>query len=280
MHPVIDHVPLGWSDLETLEDAFRRIGFDPAYGGVHADGGTEMSTVGFPDGSYLELLAPTGDGEPQYWADALHADLGPVAWCAEVPSVHAECQRMIEQDVAVSGPHRGGRDLADGGRAEWDQAFFGAPTRRDSLPFVIADRTPRDDRISPDDTLLGGPYSGVGAVVVAVEDLEDTIDLFERLYRFPSARYDEAPTFGASLAAFPGQDVVLAEPHDGTALADRVAAHGDRPCSCLVSANVSEAKGRYDLGAGQDWFGRRVAFYDDPLLGDFLGVVDRTGAWS
>lgn len=280
MRPVIDHVPIAWSALDDIEERFRGIGFDPAYGGVHADGGTEMSTIGFPDGSYLELIAPTDDGEPMYWADALQNDLGPAAWCAEVPSVHAECQRLIEQDVTVHGPIHGGRDHADGGRAEWDQAFFGTDEERNKLPFVISDRTPRDERISPDDTLLGGPYSGVGAVVLAVEDLHATVDQFERLYRFPAAVYDEAPAFGASLAAFPGQDVVLAEPHTDTELADRLTAYGERPCACLLDANVSEAKNRYDLGAGHDWFGRRIAFYDDPVLGDWLGIVERNGAWD
>lgn len=280
MRPVIDHVPIGWSDLGELSERFRAIGFDPEYGGVHTDGGTEMSTIGFPDGSYIELIAPTGDGEPQYWADALQNDLGPAAWCAEVPSVHSECQRMIEQDVAVYGPLHGGRDLADHGRVEWDQAFFGTDEERNKYPFIISDRTPRDDRISPDDTLLGGPYSGIGSVVIAVEDLEEAVGEFERIYRFPSAVYDEAPVFGASLATFPGQDIVLAEPHDDSTLADRLAKHGERPCACLIDANVSEAKNRYDFQAGHDWFGRRIAFYGDPILGDWFGIVERNGTWS
>jgi len=280
MRPVIDHVPIAWSDLDEIEDSFRDIGFDPEYGGVHADGSTEMSTIGFPDGSYIELIAPTGDGEPGFWPDALKNDLGPCAWCVEVPSVHSECQRMIEQDVAVHGPIQNGRDLADGGRAEWDQAFFGTDDERNTYPFIISDRTPRDDRISPDDTLLGGPYSGIGAVIVAVEDLDAAVAEFERIYRFPSAVYDEAPVFGASLATFPGQDLVLAEPHEDSDLAERLAEHGERPCACLIDASVSEAKNRYDFQAGHDWFGRRVAFYDDPVLGEWLGIVERNGTWS
>lgn len=280
MRPVIDHVPVGWSDLGEIAERFRNIGFDPEYGGVHADGATEMSTIAFPDGSYVELIAPTGDGEPGYWPTALQNDLGPAAWCTEVPSVHAECQRMIEQDVTVYGPLHGGRDLPDGGRAEWDQAFFGTADERNKFPFVISDRTPRDDRISVDETLLGGPYSGIGAVVVAVEDLDSAVSEFQRLYRFPSPTYDEAPSFGASLATFPGQDIVLAEPHSGTANADRLAQYGERPCACLLDANVDEAKNRYDFAGGQDWFGRRVSFYDDPLLGDFLGIVERNGTWE
>lgn len=280
MRPVIDHVPIGWSDLDELSTRFRDVGFDPTYGGVHADGATEMSTIGLPDGSYIELIAPTGTDEPGYWPDALRNDLGPCAWCAEVSSVHAECQRMIEQDVPIYGPLHGGRDLPDGGRAEWDQAFFGDDADRHKLPFVISDRTPRDYRISPDDTLLGGPYSGIGAVVVAVHDLDDMVDQFERLYRFPAAVYDEAPVFGASMAAFPGQDVLLAEPHADTELEDRLRAHGERPCAVLLDANVSEAKNRYDFRAGHDWFGRHIAFYDDPVLGDFLGVVERNATWE
>lgn len=278
MRPVIDHVPFGWSDLDALEARFRDAGFDPEYGGTHSDGTTEMSTVAFPDGSYLELVAPTGDGEPGYWPDALAADAGPCAWCAESPSVHGECQRLIDFDVPVHGPFRRGRTRPDGVEVEWDLAFFGEGKDRHRLPFVITDRTPRDFRISPDETLIGGPISGVGAVVVGVRDLDAAVAEFARLYRFPNPVRDVAPGFGADLAAFPGQDVVLAEPHEGSWLDARIDDLGARPCSVLLSGDVDEARGRHPVRSGHDWFGRRVAFIEG--FDSRLGVINRTERWT
>ena len=55
------------------------------YGGPHSNGATEMALVSFPDGSYLELMAPRADADPQAlarqpWAEFLKRDGGPCAW--------------------------------------------------------------------------------------------------------------------------------------------------------------------------------------------------------
>lgn len=282
MRPVIDHVPFGWSELDDAIARFERLGLPPTPGGVHGDAATEMATVAFPDGSYLELVAPVDDRpepdsavRPARPPAFLAADAGPCAWCVETASVHSECKRVVDQDIPVYGPVHATRERPDGTLVEWDVAFLGAPAERRKFPFALADRTPRSYRIEPNDDLLGGPLSGVGAVVVAVADLDAAVERFGDLYRFPAARRDVDPAFGADLAAFPGQDVLLAEPHEDTWLADRLDALGEGPCTALLDADVDRARHQYPLGGGREWFGRRVAFVDDDAFGYGLGVIER-----
>jgi hypothetical protein len=271
MRPVIDHVPFTGASHEALVERFETAGFDPRYGGEHPDAGTEMSMLVFPDGSYVELVAPTRS-DPDWWGDFFDgADplAGPSDWCVETGSVHTECQRLIDHDVEVHGPTRGRRERPDGTSVEWDSAFLGPPDRH-LLPFLVADRTPREYRV-PDANNFGAPVSGVECVVLAVHDLDAAIDTFQRVYRFPDPNRDYDDEFG-DLATFPGQDVVLSEPSSGW-VADRVDSHGAVPATVLLTADVDDARHRHPLDGGREWFGRRVRMVEG--LDGYLGVVSR-----
>ncbi|GGL42873.1 hypothetical protein GCM10009037_27980 [Halarchaeum grantii] len=268
MRPVIDHVPVAGSDLDTLVTRFENAGFEPRYGGKHPTMGTEMAMLVLPDGSYLELLAPVDTGtRAGHWPEFLAADAGPCAWCVDAGSVHSELQRAISHDVTVHGPVRGRRET-EHGAAEWDVGFLGGD---DSvLPFVISDRTPREYRV-PDSTLYGSPVSGIGRVVLAVHDLEAAVERFTRLYRLPAPERDYDDRFG-TLAAFPGQDAVLCEP-DGGPVRERLERFGPCPASVLLSADVEDAATRHPLDATRTLFGKRVRFVEG--FDYRLGVVER-----
>src|SRR3954449_3910124 len=57
----LDHVIIAVFDLDQAVDDYRALGFTTIYGGRHANGATHNALVCFQDGTYLELLAPTGD---------------------------------------------------------------------------------------------------------------------------------------------------------------------------------------------------------------------------
>ncbi|MFC3476828.1 VOC family protein [Halobacterium litoreum] len=271
MRPVIDHVPFAGASHDALVERFETAGFSPDYGGEHPDAGTEMSALVFPDGSYLELVAPTRD-DPAWWGDFFeYGDpvAGPSDWCIESGSVHAECQRVIDHDVEVHGPSHGSRERPDGTVVEWDNAFLGPPDEH-LLPFVVTDRTPREYRV-PDADNYGAPVSGIDCVVLATEDLESAVDRFRRLYRFPNPEYDYDDAFG-DLASFPGQDVVLCEPTDGE-LRERVDRFGPCPATVLLTADVDDAVHQHPLDGGREWFERRVRMVEG--LAPHLGVVSR-----
>lgn len=271
MRPVIDHVPFTGASLDALVERFETAGFSPEYGGEHPGAGTEMSMLVFPDGSYVELVAPTQE-ETGWWGeffDVADPLAGPSDWCVESGSVHAECQRLIDHDVEIHGPSRGSRERPDGKTVEWDSAFLD-PEGRHLLPFLVSDRTPREYRV-PDANNFGAPVSGVECVVLAVPDLEAAVDRFQRLYRFPDPNRDYDDEFG-DLATFPGQDVVLSEPSSGW-VADRVDEFGPVPATVLLTADVDDARHRHPLDGGREWFDRRVRMVDG--LDGYLGVVSR-----
>src|SRR3954464_472307 len=57
----LDHVIIAVFDLDEAVEDYRALGFTTIYGGRHANGATHNALVCFQDGTYLELLAPTGD---------------------------------------------------------------------------------------------------------------------------------------------------------------------------------------------------------------------------
>ena len=59
----IDRVVFAWAHLEALAGAFASVGLTTDYGGIHTNGATHMATLGFGDGSYLELISVRQPGQ-------------------------------------------------------------------------------------------------------------------------------------------------------------------------------------------------------------------------
>jgi hypothetical protein len=277
----IDHVPIARSDLDAATEEFTRVGLEPEYGGTHADGTTHMAVVGFDDGSYLELISGTDpDIEPDLWPAFIGADAGPCAWCISVEDVAATLQRAIDAGVRVDGPQTMTRGRPDGTRAEWDIGFLGEPGG-EKFPFTIADRTPRSYRVSPTESVAGGPLTGIEAVV-AVRNLDASVEAFRRLFRLATPARAEIPEFGAAVASFPGDPLMLATPLDddrGTWLTERLDTYGESPCACLLGTeDIETADEEYALREPTEWLDRRVAWFDSDELDRALGVVSRSTA--
>lgn len=275
MRPDLDHAPFAGPDHDDLVRRFADLGFEPEYGGVHGDGTTQMSVVGFDDGSYLELVAPAdGDAEPGLWPALLRDDAGPCAWCVEVDDVAAALKRAIDAGVTVSGPVTMARERPGGATPEWDLGFLG-PEGDGALPFLVADRTPRSHRVTPTPGASGGPLTGVAGVVVAVADLDARVREFRRLFRLPTPARTADDRLGAEVADFPGQPVALAEPRGGGRLADRLDRYGPRPSAFLLGAEDLAAAGRaFDLADPVAVGGRTVAWLDADWARGRLGVVE------
>jgi hypothetical protein len=141
------------------------------------------------------------------------------------------------------------------------------------LPFLIADRTPLSYRVEPTDSVAGGPLTGLGQVVLAVEDIEAAVERFRTLYRFPRPVTATVPGFG-TVASVPGQPVAFAAGSDW--LADRLERFRPGPCSCLLATTDLEAtREQFPLGEPVAWPDGRVAFFESEMLDRRLGVVER-----
>ena len=286
----IDHVAYAWADLDAVVDEFERVGFSPEYGGVHATGTTHMSLVALPDGSYLELLSTTPGTDPVdagFWPDHVAASGGPAAWCIAVDDVRAWAKQCIDAGLPIDGPTTAGRERDDGRRVEWDMVFVGRESERELHPFAINDRTPRAFRVPAVEDDIASPrgaVTGVAEVVLAVSNLDYTVDTFRRSYRFPTPTRWTDETLEAKLASFPGKPVTLAEPRGSESwLGDRLADVGPGPCAYLLGSDDLDAASDYyelssptvwgapETGAGTDT--RRLAWLDSELLGTTVGVV-------
>lgn len=275
-----DHAVVAGRDLDTLVETFAGVGLKPEYGGEHTHDVTHNSLLGFDDGSYVELISATeADAEPSRRRDFIAGDAGPCGWALETDDVQAVAERMRERGVEVelSEPHQ--REAPDGRVAKWQLAYLGEGEPGSSLPFVIEDRSPRENRISPSPSVSGTEVTGVAATVVCVPDLDEGVERYRQAFDLPSPERQTAPAFGAELAGFPETALVLATPADGGGgawLANRLDAFGTLPCAVLLGAtDLSAAFDRLDIEESTEWFGREVGWTTfGGGVGGRLGVVE------
>lgn len=271
----IDHVVFASSDQERLVSRFEAAGFDPEFGGIHDHGTTQMSVLGFPDGSYLELLGPTSDTDPVdavFWPGHLASDAGPTAWCLLVDDVRESAVTHVRAGVPVDGPHHRGRERPDGTSIEWDMAFYGDDDAGTAYPFVVSDRTPRRFRTTPNPALAGGPIHGVTEVVVGVDDAARWNDRFADCYRTPATRSFDHAAVDGGLFDVPGHPLAFVERPNSTAGPDV----GPGPATYLLGTDDLDATGDLiDLTAADPWRGRRFAWVAG-FEGE-LGVVEPAG---
>jgi hypothetical protein len=273
----VDHVTIAGARLGPLEQAFTSVGLKPEYGGPHSNGITHMALLSFADGSYIELISTLEPGQiSPLWHTHIAGDGGPCAWAVEVDDVAAEAARLAALGVPVAGPTYLNRRRPDGVLVEWDLAFLGSGGPGATLPFIIKDRTPRVWRVPPSTQVAEAGLRGVAMVVLGVEHLDRSIDLFRRLYGWPAPQTGEDADLGARLAHFPGTPVTLAAaPQKSGWLAERLARFGESPCAFLLGASDVEATARrFSFAGAGSWFGRWIRWLDPARLkGIRLGLV-------
>ncbi len=236
-----------------------------------------MALLSFADGSYIELISTLEAGQTSpLWHAHIAGDGGPCAWAVEVGDVAAEAARLAALGVPVRGPLYLNRRRPDGVLVEWDLAFLGDREPGATLPFLIKDRTPREWRVPPSTRAAEAGLRGVAMVVLGVEHLARSVDLFRRVYGWPAPQLDEDAGLGARLAHFSGTPVTLAAALTESGwLAGRLAQFGESPCAFLLGAADMDAMAqRFPLTGAGVWFGRRVMWFDPARVnGIRLGLV-------
>lgn len=275
----IDHVTIAGPRLETLQQAFANAGLVTDYGGPHSNDITHMALLGFDDGSYIELISTLEPGQTSPWWHAhISGDGGPCAWAIDVDDVADEARRASAAGVPVDGPTYYSRQRPDGRRIEWDLAILGDQGMGAVLPFIIKDRTPRSLRVSPSASVANTELTGVGMVVLGVNDIEHTSKLFSRLYDLPLPESSDLPHFGAATAYFKGQRFLLAAPSQpGNWLDQRLKRFGPSPCAYLISSqDYTHSVKRFGLARMAGEWNRDIAWFPaDPLRRLRLGIISQ-----
>jgi predicted enzyme related to lactoylglutathione lyase len=272
----LDHVTICGSSLDTLRQAFTDVGLTPDPGGAHANGITQMASVGFDDSTYIDLIAPIklGASEGSPWAKFMSEDAVACAWAASASGLQQEVDRLKKAGITVKAPEPGSRKRPDGMSIEWTTAAVGSSTPGATLPFLIEDVTPRAWRGQTSASVQGSPLSGVENVVLGVSNLDASIALFRKAYGWTNPLIETQKDFG-KLAYFPGEPVILAAPAGGGWLSDHISKFGEAPVAYLLNArDFSAATKKYKLNGGKTWFGQKVAWFDaGKLKGVRLGVI-------
>jgi len=172
----VDHATIAGRNLTELENMFGAVGIPTEFGGKHSNGLTEMALASFPDGSYLELIAPQGgaDVRTHYWGKAMLEQSGPVAWAVASQDIPADARRLVEARIPVL-TQSSGRKRPDGVDLKWETATVGPEPQGSFFPFLIHDETPRELRVFPKGHPTLPQISGVRFVVVAVRDLNSAV---------------------------------------------------------------------------------------------------------
>ncbi len=208
-----DHVVILAGDLMEAMRRYQEIGFAVDRGGAHPAWGTENALVPLADGAYLELLAaidPSRAVRHRLW---LRPDGGGRAsgeyggYALGCQDIAGEVAPLRRGGVIFGGPQAGSRIRPDQQIVKWRTAFSDQPT----LPFLIEDETPRELRIAP--ALHGlGANMRITEIAIAVGDLSETVQTYQRFLDMPGARGRSSPNTGNVRFKAPWGTIVLISP--------------------------------------------------------------------
>ena len=273
----IDRVVFAWAHLEALASAFASARLTTDYGGIHTNGATHMATLGFGDGSYLELVSVRQPGQQApVWQHHIATNGGICAWSVSVGDVYKISDRLRALGMPVDGPRSSSRRRPDGEAIEAEIAFVGAEGMGSLHPFMITDRTPRENRVRISGSLDGSGLAGLDAVVLAVPDVEAAAIEFQRVYGAGEPVDIDADAFPGRTVRLHGEPVAITSPAAADDwVARRLAAYGPTPCACLVRSTSMDASHERLPLTGPTRFGdQEAAWLDSETLHSLrIGVV-------
>ena len=273
----IDRVVFAWAHLEALAGAFASVGLTTDYGGIHTNGATHMATLGFTDGSYLELISVRQPGQQApVWQHHIATNGGLCAWSVSVGDVHKISDRLRALGMPVDGPRSSSRRRPDGETIEAEIAFVGAEGMGSLHPFMITDRTPRENRVRISSSINGSGLSGLGSVVLAAPDVEVAAIEFQRVYGAGEPVDIDTDAFPGRTVQLHGEPVAITSPASADDwVARRIRAYGPTPCACLVrSTNMAASHDRLPLTEPARFGEHEVAWIESEKLRPLcIGVV-------
>jgi len=179
----LDHVVIAVHDLDSAIHDYRDLGFTVVRGGTHANRATHNALVVFLDGTYLELLAKTGETPAPSAVDfsgLLERGEGLVGFALRTDDIHADAGRLQANGFAVSDIIPGERRRQDGVVVRWEVVLIDGGF----APFLIQDLTPREWRIPNDPVVTTHANRAIGlrGVEIAVRSMADSWERYTKLF--------------------------------------------------------------------------------------------------
>jgi hypothetical protein len=247
----LDHIIIAVNDLDSAMNDYGLLGFTTFFGGRHARGTTHNALIVFADGSYLELLAPTGDSPADNTAvdylPFVEAGEGLSGYAFGSTNLAADVAAMRAGGVAISDPTPGSRARPDGKILRWQTAVL----KDVHAPFWIEDITPRGLRVPDDPARIQHPngVTGIAGLVVSVADLDRAQTRYQAMLGIEPQT--GSPVAGARTIEFlnPGFVIMLVAPEDShSPLAEYLSARGESPYMLKLRTTRAEYAGFLDVG--------------------------------
>ncbi|HLU35877.1 MAG TPA: VOC family protein [Thermomicrobiales bacterium] len=185
MPSMIDHIVIISDDLDTAIASAREAGFTVVPGGTHGDGNTHNALIGFADGAYIELIAPTEQGRSaeHRWFNRLRNGGGMVDFCLLGEDLDTEIEGVRQRGIGYPEPFDMAREKPDGTRIAWKLSTPPGAVGERGWPFMIEDTTPRDLRVPQEPEKVNHPNgaTGVAGITVLVRDLQTSTREYEAI---------------------------------------------------------------------------------------------------
>ena len=239
-------------DLQQGIEAYTRIGFNIAPGGVHIGRGTH-NAIAFNDEDYLELLSVRDRDE--YLAAS--PDGGLVEFLArgggfryvavQSDDLAADVAAMRRRGVDVGDATEGGRRTPAGQELRWKSAPLGS---RNPLPiFFIEHLTPVTERRRQVPRAGGHPNGALRAdrVYIAVADVAAAAETYSRVLGMPAPRVQRGTVIKADMAVFDlgPTGLTVAQPAEPGPAAEALARRGPGPFQVLYRTRSMDAAARF-----------------------------------
>jgi hypothetical protein len=237
----IDHVVIASDDLDTAILNAQRAGFTVVPGGVHGSGNTQNALIGFEDGSYLELFAPTPQGQNarHRWFPRIRNGGGLVDFCLLGADLATETARIREHGIEYAQPFAMARVTPQETRIEWLLSTPPGVTGQHGWPFLIEDTTPRAIRVphAPEEICHRNGATGVACMTVLVRDVAASSRAYEAILGTPPESVPEPRS--ETLFAMTGASIQLRAPRSAeeSAHLDR---HGQGPYQLTLRSGTRQ----------------------------------------
>jgi hypothetical protein len=244
----IDHVMICVPDLQQGIDAYTRLGFNIAPGGVHPGQGTH-NAIAFHAEDYLELMSVRDQDE--YLAS--HPGGGLLEFLArgggfryvavQSDDLVADIAQMRRRGVDVSDPSSGRRETPTGQELRWKAATLGP---RNPLPlFFIEHLTPLHERRRQ--ALQGGTHPNgvlrVDRVYIAVAAVAAAAETYSHVLGMPAPQVRRGTVIKADMAVFDlgPTGLTVGQPAEPGPAADALARRGPGPFQVLYRTRSMDA---------------------------------------
>jgi hypothetical protein len=158
---LLDHIILAVNDLAEGMDDYRALGFNVIPGGVHSNGATHNALICFEDGTYIELLAATGN-IPQLglidFSPLLKRGEGLVGFALRSDNLEQDVARLQTAKVALGPIILGERQREDGTVVQWRVCLLNGSF----APCLIEDVTPHHLRVPNDPAITSHTNRALG----------------------------------------------------------------------------------------------------------------------